>query len=84
MKPEFPRLKEMGVPVHVHQDGQHVWGADIHAKLTKEERKTFNKLFGVQTCPVIDGRPALFPWDAEAVLERMKSGRLTGTQLMMD
>jgi len=84
MKLDFPRLKELGIPVHVHYDIQYVRSADIYAKLTEEGRKRFDKFFGCQTCPVIDGRPALYPWDVEAVLERMKTGKLTGTQLFWD
>ena len=44
------------------------------------DREKFSEYFGVQTC-YQDG---FYPWDVEDVLERMMSGKLTGTQLIMD
>jgi hypothetical protein len=41
---------------------------------------TYVELFGVQT-QILQGP---YAWDVEAVLERMMSGKLTGTQLFMD
>lgn len=40
----------------------------------------FNEYFGMQTCY----EKGLYPWDVEPVLERMMSGKLTGTQLYWD
>jgi hypothetical protein len=40
----------------------------------------YSELYGIQT-QYVDGP---YPWDVEAVLERMMSGRLVGTQLLMD
>jgi hypothetical protein len=40
----------------------------------------FHKLFGTQTM-YLEG---MYPWDAEAVMCRIMTGRLTGTQLLMD
>ena len=44
------------------------------------DREKFSEYFGVQTCY----QGGLYPWDVEDVLERMMSGKLTGTQLIMD
>ena len=43
-------------------------------------KKRFAELFGIQT-QVMDGP---FAHDVEAVLERMASGKLKGTQLLWD
>jgi len=44
------------------------------------DRDKFSQYFGVQTCY----QGGLYPWDVESVLERMMSGKLIGTQLMVD
>jgi hypothetical protein len=40
----------------------------------------YSELYGIQT-QYVDGP---YPWDVEEVLERMMSGKLTGTQLLWD
>ena len=51
---------------------------DIHDNIgqLKKIDKQFSEMFGIQTC-LVDGP---YAWDVEAVLERIASGRLTGTQ----
>jgi hypothetical protein len=44
------------------------------------DRDKFSEYFGMQTCH----EGGLYPWDVEPVLERMMSGKLTGTQLYWD
>jgi hypothetical protein len=84
---DYPRLKQLGVPVHDEAPIEYVLVADINSALAHHniDQHTFEEMFGVQTAPVIEGKGrALYPWDTEAVLERMISGRLTGTQLFWD
>jgi hypothetical protein len=81
----YPALRKLKVPVHTakgHFD--YVLSADLDARLTEAERRRFGALFGVQTCPCVDEGLAMYAWDAEAVLVRMKTGRLTGSQLLWD
>lgn len=82
----YPRCDQLGIPVHSNEHVAYVWPEDVDQALDGDEMsyRRFNELFGVQTCPVIDGKHALYPWDTEAVLERMISGELTGTQLFWD
>ena len=64
----------------------HVMAEELNEALDRAELSVteFNELFGVQTCPLINGQHGLYPWDVEAVLERMISGKLTGTQAFWD
>ena len=89
MEEKYPRLAQLGV--HVYAKG----GCDavdplelqffILSLLPAGSLKEFDGLFGVQTCPVLaELGQALYAWDVEAVLERMMSGRITGTQLFWD
>lgn len=85
MKNEYPRIKALGIPIL----NGNVLSSDVDDVLPKKERKIFSKLFGIQTCPMIkldNGEEVcgLYAWDVEAVLERMKSGKLTGSQLFWD
>lgn len=83
---DYPRLKKLGVTFH----DRGILCSELDEKLKEAGMDTeqFNELFGVQTCPVIeiDGEEChgVYPWDAEAVLERMISGKRTGTQLFWD
>lgn len=86
----YNRLDEIGVEVHDEQsfcwvDPERVKSACKSRGLNHEK---FCELFGVQTCPIIQSGDgylhALYAWDAEAVLERMISGKLTGSQLDWD
>jgi hypothetical protein len=85
---QYKRIKELGIEIS-HDETCDVSGVTIknlHSALKKNklDSELFSKLFGVQTCPVVNGKSAMYPWDVEAVLERMMSGKLTGTQLLWD
>ncbi len=75
---KYPRIKQLGVTVHT-EPLSHVKRDELKAALGKFA-DTFYELFGCQTC-LMDGP---YAWDVEAVLERMASGRVTGTQLFPD
>lgn len=75
---KYPRIKEFGLTVHP-DPVPHVKHEELD-KALGDRRKEFGKLFGIQTC-LAEGPYAS---DVEAVLERMATGRLTGTQLFMD
>jgi len=81
-KSPYPRLKQIGITLTVHTSGFHyVLPLDLNAALEKHNiREQFNKLFGVQTC-CMEGPYAS---DCESVLERIFSGKLTGSQLEWD
>ena len=54
---------------------------ELHAALRKAGiAEQFSEMFGIQTCTM----HGPYPWDCEAVLERIASGNLTGTQLCWD
>ena len=75
---DYPRLKALTVSVRF-AGTEYVLSAELHAKLGREKSAVFSRLFGVQTCPSIENvGGCLYPWDAEAVLERMASGHLQG------
>jgi hypothetical protein len=78
---EYPRCEQIGVnvienPIH-HVNRQELNECLVWAGLNIE---TYIELYGVQT-QIIEGP---YAWDVEAVLERMMSGKLIGTQLIMD
>lgn len=82
-KSEYPRLEELKIPIRKDRRGPAGVGSeDLDAGLRRAglSLKTFAQLFGCQTA----GENGLYPWDVEAVLERMMSGKLTGTQLLWD
>jgi len=78
----YPCLKELGIEMI---DGA-VGFDDINIALAAANmsQDVFDEMFGIQTCPIMDGEPCMWASDAEAVLERMLSGHLTGTQLIWD
>ena len=83
MKNEYPRLKELHIPVRKNQhDTPYVLWEDVHRAMVAHHMRgeTFSELYGCQT--QIGEGP--YPHDVEAVLERMMSRRRTGTQLIMD
>lgn len=82
-KNPYPRLYELGVKVHTKPIA-HIKGNELKSKLSKPQIKLFNTYFGVQTCPVVDGVGAMYPWDVEAVLHRMFKNELIGSQLLWD
>jgi len=81
----YPRLKEIGVKVYLEPIA-HVKTVELNEGLNRTGLSIdkFNQFFGCQTCPVVDGVGETYPWDVESVLERMMSGRLSGTQLFWD
>jgi hypothetical protein len=79
----YPRLRKLRVKVH-YEPVPYVLFADIDKALDQSQKDQFNKLFGIQTCPCVEAGSAVYPWDAEAVLEVMASGKKTGTQLLWD
>ena len=78
---EYPRLHQIGCNVK-HEPCAHVPWTELDAALDEAglNRERFGDLFGVQTCYA----GGVYAWDAEAVLERMMSGQLTGTQKHWD
>jgi hypothetical protein len=87
IKASWPRIAAMGLPVHRTAGGTAFVPRDVlhHVLDVKDEeipgfRKRYGDMFGVQT--MCYGGP--YPWDVEAVLERMLSGKLTDTQLLWD
>ena len=76
---DFPNLHRLGIQVHSNPSF-HILINDLKKVLDKKQIERFHEYFGIQTCPCVKNGPAVYPWDAEAVLERMFSGRLTGTQ----
>jgi len=80
----FPRLEELGVEI-VETEKESYPGVNwVQLQLALANAglsiELFGKLYGVQTA----GANGMYPWDVEAVLERMMSGRKTGTQLHWD
>lgn len=75
----YPRCQKHGLPVN-----QGIISQEDMAKLRRSQTlqwaERFNELFGCQTCPA----GGFYAWDVEAVLERMETGRKTGTQLIWD
>ena len=78
---EYPRIAQLGMTV-IEDPVQHVTWADLDEKVIDGglDREQFSDYFGVQTCHV----SGPYPWDVEAVLERMMGGKLTGTQKYWD
>ena len=81
MTMEYPRLKQIGCTVK-HEPCDHVAWTDLDEHLADAaiDREIFGDMFGIQT--VSSHGP--YAWDVEAVLERMFSGQLTGTQKHWD
>ena len=81
MKKLYPRCYQIGVSV-VESPIHHVDRNELNECLVKAglNSDTYAELYGVQT-QILQGP---YAWDVEAVLERMMSGKLTGTQLLMD
>lgn len=79
---EYPRIKEIGLEVHNTEYTEYIDNQELNDALEGSDLSctVFNKYFGSQTCPV----GGLYPWDCEAVLERMMSGKLTGSQKLWD
>lgn len=78
---EYPRLHQIGCNVK-REPMDHVPWTELDAAINDAglDRERFSELFGVQTCYA----RGPYPWDVEAVLVRMMSGQLTGTQKYRD
>jgi hypothetical protein len=81
----YPNLIKLGVEIH-NEPYPHIYWDDLDAALKKNnlDKEKFSKYFGAQTMILINGKACPYPHDVEAVLERMKSGKLTGTQFLFD
>jgi hypothetical protein len=79
---EYPHIKKLGLKIIMDCPNSipRINGKELDRKLGKEKSKIFSKLFGCQTC----GANGMYVYDVEAVLERMDSGKLVGTQLFWD
>lgn len=77
----FPVLTKHRIPV-LEKDGVSYVPRDELRKRLDEMgiRERYAELYGVQT-QYVDGP---FPWDVEAVLIRIFTGKRTGTQLIPD
>lgn len=77
----YPRIDSIGLVVH-EEPVAHVKRLELKDALVRAgiDPPMFYDLFGVQTC-YIEGP---YPWDVESVLERLISGRRTGTQAVWD
>jgi hypothetical protein len=83
---QYKQLDKLGVTIHIIPH-PHVKGNELRAALTQAglNIETFDRLFGIQTMLLCeDGQAGIYPYDAEAVLVRMTTGKLTGTQLFFD
>lgn len=80
---DYPRIFQLGVEISFDNGAPAGVNHDkLHEALVKHglDTRQFSELFGIQTC----GPNGAYPWDVEAVLERMMSGKKTGTQLIFD
>lgn len=84
MKTAYPRIEQLGIPVEKYpgsQNFEYVPFKELERVLKKHGlAEKFHTMFGIQT--VCDLGP--YPWDVEAVLERIFSGKLIGSQLDWD
>jgi len=82
-KPQYPRIRAEGLKV-VEKEHEAYMPRAAMTKWFKSKSKGFQKLYceyyGVQTASI----HGPYPWDVEAVLERMYSGRLSGSQANWD
>ena len=78
---EFPRCEQIGTTI-ILEPIAHIPRSNLRECLNKAgiNEDTYAELYGIQT-QCVHGP---YPWDVEAVLERMMSGKLIGTQLLMD
>lgn len=80
----YPRLKQLGIKITKNKSkgppGVNWKDLNSGLKKAKLDVEKYCKLFGAQTA----GGNGCYPWDVEAVLERMMSGRLKGSQAVWD
>jgi hypothetical protein len=78
---EYPRCEQIGATIFL-EPVPHIPRSKLLKCLEDAgiDIDKYSELYGIQTqCTY-----SPYPWDVEAVLERMMSGKLTGTQLIMD
>lgn len=78
---KYPRIEQYGLKIDTSHEGSIPgiqWGE--FDKLNESQRKIIGELLSGQTC----GENGSYVYDVEAALERMESGKLTGTQLYWD
>ena len=88
----YQYLDRLGIKVRESCSGgvSYVRNDEVNAAIEKNglSMEDFSDLFGIQTCPLIDDGEtpfaALYPWDVDAVLARMISGALIGSQKHWD
>jgi|DEB0MinimDraft_6_1074348.scaffolds.fasta_scaffold118276_2 hypothetical protein len=88
VKEHYPRCSQMNIRVAVREESNfdYIPFEQLHGALDEQEADTpgfsedFHRYFGKQT--IAAGGP--YPSDVEATLERLFSGRVTGTQLFPD
>lgn len=81
-KSEYPQIEKLGLTI-ITKCKNSIPGvsfSEIKEKLGDKKYKIFSELYGCQTC----GANGAYAYDIEAVLERMASGKLTGTQAFFD
>jgi hypothetical protein len=80
-KYSYKYLEKLGIKVYLNPV-VHVKNKDVNAALLKNKLNIneFNRLFGIQTCPMVDDELAMFPGDCDSVICRMMTGKRTGTQ----
>ena len=84
MKASYPHINRLGLKIY-NEPISHILPDDLDKVMSKADRKKFSEYFGIQTMLLRDDmRAGLYLWDVEAVLERMYSGKLTGSQLNWD
>lgn len=82
MKIHYPRITKLGIDI-ITKYSNAIPGVSfeqIKEKLGDKKYKVFVELFGCQTC----GMNGPYAYDVEAVLERMSSRKLIGTQKFWD
>ena len=79
---EYPRIKQLGLTIVTknHYSIPGINWEELARKLGKKKSKIFSDLYGCKTC----GENGPYIHDVEAVLERMFSGKLIGSQLFWD
>lgn len=79
---KYPYIKKLGLTICTDCPDSipGIKFEDLKNKLTKAQIELFDKYFGFQTF----GSNGLYIYDVNSVLERMFSGKLTGTQLFFD
>lgn len=80
----YPRIYELGLVV-IREPVDYIPSKKINKILRKLcLTKKFSDYYGIQTGLLIDGEIGFYAWDVEAVLERIFSGKLIGTQKFWD